>query len=233
MSTTTADVKTSDDTLEIEIKTEGKTRKPRRVVDRDTVAKDFEELITLLEKEVATLQTANKGAKPHTRTGIKFLRTVKKRVTTLSKDTKRAFNTKPKTKRSKNSQSGFMKPVAISDELAKFAGWPTGCLKSRVDATKFLCDYIKKNNLQNPADKRQILPDAALQALLKFNPTTEPKPLTYFRIQSCIQPHFPESAKKAAANAAALQAQVAAQIAAVQATVVQPVVVGQPVMVSA
>ena len=83
-----------------------------------------------------------------------------------------------------------MKPVKISVEMAKFTGWDKDELKSRVDVTKYLCQYIRDNNLQNPKDKRQILTDSKLQKLLRFDPKKETEPLTYFRLQTQLKSHF-------------------------------------------
>ena len=74
--------------------------------------------------------------------------------------------------------------------MAKFTGWDKDELRSRVDVTKFLCQYIRENNLQNPKDKRQILADSKLQKLLKYDPKKESDPLTYFKLQSSLKPHF-------------------------------------------
>lgn len=184
----------SEEVLDIEVKPVVKTRKPRRVVDKASVDRDFDVLCNFVCDEIERIR-ASANSKPPTRSGVKFLRSVNKRVKLLRKDAERAFKLKPKTKRNKNSCSGFMKPVKISDELADFAGWEHGVDKSRVEATKFICAYIKEKDLQNPADRRKILPDDALKVLLSYDPETAKHPLTYFRIQTCIQRHFPESKK--------------------------------------
>jgi chromatin remodeling complex protein RSC6 len=59
-----------------------------------------------------------------------------------------------------------------------------------VDVTRALCKYVKDEDLQNPANKRVILPDTKLKKLLKFDPKKEGKDLTYYMIQSHIQHHF-------------------------------------------
>jgi chromatin remodeling complex protein RSC6 len=82
-----------------------------------------------------------------------------------------------------------MKPVKVSDEMAKFAGWDPAQLKSRIEATKYICQYIKDNNLQNPDDKRKINPDSRLSKLLGYTPSSE-NPLYYYTIQQKIQKHF-------------------------------------------
>ena len=90
-----------------------------------------------------------------------------------------------------NNNSGFLKPVKISNEMAKFTGWNANELRSRVDVTKYLCNYIRENNLQNPKDRRQIIADAKLSKLLNYdNKKDNSEPLTYYRIQSYIKPHF-------------------------------------------
>jgi upstream activation factor subunit UAF30 len=54
----------------------------------------------------------------------------------------------------------FMKPLTPSSQLAKIVG--TSPLP-RTEVTKKLWGYIKKNNLQDPSNKRNINADAALK----------------------------------------------------------------------
>ena len=91
----------------------------------------------------------------------------------------------------KNVNSGFLKPVLLSKEMSDFIGTKQNELKSRVDVTKFLCKYIKDNQLQDEKDRRCILPNKALKALLNYKDTE--KPLTYYRIQTYIKHHFIKS----------------------------------------
>lgn len=69
----------------------------------------------------------------------------------------------------KNQNSGLLKPVAISKDIATFAGWNPDELHSRVDVTKAICDYIKTNGLQKPSNKKNILPDDVLKTLLSWD----------------------------------------------------------------
>lgn len=62
---------------------------------------------------------------------------------------------KPKT-------NGLAKPMTPSAELVAVIG--SGQV-ARSDAVKKLWDYIKAHNLQNPANKREILADAKLKPL--------------------------------------------------------------------
>ncbi|PJC49111.1 hypothetical protein CO033_03350 [Candidatus Nomurabacteria bacterium CG_4_9_14_0_2_um_filter_32_10] len=56
--------------------------------------------------------------------------------------------------------SAFMKPMKISEELAEVVG--KGPMP-RSEVVKALWVYIKKNNLQDPKNKRNIVADAALK----------------------------------------------------------------------
>ena len=60
-------------------------------------------------------------------------------------------------------KSAFMKPMTISAELAEVVG--KGPMP-RSEVVKKLWAYIKKNNLQDSKDKRQINPDAKLGAVI-------------------------------------------------------------------
>ncbi len=60
----------------------------------------------------------------------------------------------------KKVNSAFMKPMTISDELAEVVG--KGPMP-RSEVVKKLWVYIKKNDLQDPKNKRDILADAKLK----------------------------------------------------------------------
>jgi chromatin remodeling complex protein RSC6 len=59
--------------------------------------------------------------------------------------------------------SKFMKPMTPSAELAAVVGAEP---LARTEVTKRLWDYIKEKNLQNPNNKRNILCDAKLKAVM-------------------------------------------------------------------
>lgn len=52
--------------------------------------------------------------------------------------------------------------TSCSDALAAFVGKPR---ESRPQVVKRIWDHVKANNLQDPADKRQILCDPPLRAV--------------------------------------------------------------------
>ena len=59
-------------------------------------------------------------------------------------------------------QTKFMQPMRLSDELAAVVG--KGPMP-RTEVTKKLWAYIKKNKLQDPKNKRDILADSSLKAI--------------------------------------------------------------------
>lgn len=88
-----------------------------------------------------------------------------------------------------NSNSGLQKPMKVTKEMAKFAGWPLDELHSRVDVTKVLCEYIKEYDLQNPENRRQILLNPPLKRLLKYDQAS----LTYPHMQKHLKVLFAEN----------------------------------------
>lgn len=98
---------------------------------------------------------------------------------------------KANAKRNKNkgtrAPSGFVKPAAISAELAKFLSVPADTKMARTDVTKMITAYVKDHKLQDSANGRKINPDAKLKALLKV---TDKDEVTYFNLQKYMKPHF-------------------------------------------
>lgn len=82
----------------------------------------------------------------------------------------------------KKKPSAFMKPVAVSDALAKVVGQGP---MPRTEVTKKLWDYIKKNKLQDTKNKRMINPDDALAKV--FGAST---PIDMFKMVSKISKHL-------------------------------------------
>ena len=97
-----------------------------------------------------------------------------------TKDTKDTKDTKSK------KPSAFMKPVQVSDELAKVTG--KGPM-ARTEVTKKLWDYIKKHKLQDPANKRNIKPDATLAGVFGSSAAID-----MFKMTSKVSKHLKEAA---------------------------------------
>lgn len=91
----------------------------------------------------------------------------------------------------KRAPSGFNKPAPLSAELCKFLGVDKKTELSRPDVTKRITKYIKEHNLQNEANKREILPDKKLGKLLSG--PTDGTALTFFNLQKYIKHHFPKA----------------------------------------
>jgi chromatin remodeling complex protein RSC6 len=81
--------------------------------------------------------------------------------------------------------SAFMKPVAVSDELAEIVG--KGPMP-RTEITKKLWDYIKKHKLQDENNKRNINPDAKLAKVLGA------ESIDMFKMTSKLSKHIKEPA---------------------------------------
>tara|TARA_Y100000389_G_scaffold89478_2_gene85954 strand:- start:9891 stop:10514 length:624 start_codon:yes stop_codon:yes gene_type:complete len=83
--------------------------------------------------------------------------------------------------------SGFVKPTAISKELAGFLGVSNDTTLARTQVTKMITAYVKEHKLQAPENGRKILPDKKLMDLLKCQADEE---VTYFNLQKFMKPHF-------------------------------------------
>lgn len=111
-----------------------------------------------------------------------------KYVTQLKNDTYKFLKLR-KRKQDGDKSSGFMKPVGISDELEDFIGEkPNNAPITRVFITQRLCNYIKQMQLQNPEDKRLIIPDEKLKKL--FDIEKDGEKLTYYSMQQLVQKHI-------------------------------------------
>lgn len=160
----------------------------------DNMTKRFDALIsarmeqlTLTKNELVELKKMQK----------EFLLTVKN----LTKKTKRKrplFNEDGTPRK----PSGFASPVVVSDLLYKFLeqfGVQKGQPIARTDVTRFVTQYIKDKNLQNPEHRREIVPDKALREIFGEpvehkdpNDLSSPKVWTYLRMQKYLSSHFPK-----------------------------------------
>lgn len=85
---------------------------------------------------------------------------------------------------------GFAKEVGISDDLCRFMGVEIGSKIPRTEVTQFLMDYIKTNQLVNPVNKKQVVPDESLWRILGDDARTIPENLTHFTLQKYMTRHF-------------------------------------------
>uniref|UniRef100_A0A6C0F6A9 Uncharacterized protein n=1 Tax=viral metagenome TaxID=1070528 RepID=A0A6C0F6A9_9ZZZZ len=129
-------------------------------------------------------------------TALTLVRNLKSRLQKLEKQVHREHKANLKKMRGRKRRapnpnaepSGFQKPGKVSPELSKFLGLKKDELISRTAVTQRINAYCKQHNLQNPEDKRKILPDAALRKLLKMGKSDE---LTFFNLQKYMKVHYP------------------------------------------
>ena len=91
----------------------------------------------------------------------------------------------------RRASNAFLKPRAITDELAKFMGLPAKSQASQTQVTKFISTYVKEHGCFDPKFKRRIVPDAALAKLLRAKDGQE---VTYLNLQSFLKVHFVKTA---------------------------------------
>ena len=106
------------------------------------------------------------------------------RITTMNKELKELVNVgkslekdfnnivKIMTKKNKNKSngerrhpSGFAVASVLSEEMYEFLNIKKGEKVPRKDVTRMMNDYITKNELRNPDDKRIIIPNEALRKI--------------------------------------------------------------------
>ncbi|VVU95094.1 SWIB/MDM2 domain [seawater metagenome] len=109
-----------------------------------------------------------------------------------------------KNRRNKNSsnrklvKSGFNKPTAVPEPIAKLFDIEEGTLLARTVVTKMIYQYIRDNELQNPENKRQIRPDKKIRNLFSL---TKSDTLSFENFQTHMKKLYPPSKKDLAAMA--------------------------------
>jgi chromatin remodeling complex protein RSC6 len=105
----------------------------------------------------------------------------------LSKLIKKHLKTEEKVKAPRK-KCGFALPTEVTDELCEFLGMEKGNKIARTEVTKQIMAYIKTNHLQNPENRKMIVPDDKLWKLLGED--ARGKEITHFTIQKYINKHF-------------------------------------------
>ena len=78
--------------------------------------------------------------------------------------------------------SKFMQPMQISEKLAAVVGQGP---MPRTEVTKKLWNYIKKQGLQDPKNKRNIIPDDKLEKVFGTK-----KPVNMFEMTKLVSKHL-------------------------------------------
>lgn len=155
-------------------------KKPRKKVTIDSHLEKYQLLISLVKEEIERKQ---KTREP----GIRNVQNIKKMIEELEKEVPKVAKIKRKSDARKI--SGFSLQCVITEELAEFMKIPKNSTPTRIDITNAICAYshIKPNetkeqilrwnhlnpegkrNLQDPKNKMNIIPDAKLKKLLKYD----------------------------------------------------------------
>jgi chromatin remodeling complex protein RSC6 len=132
----------------------------------------------------SVLATLN-GLKHHLSSVVSQIKDIERVVKKQMKQHNRLIEKNEK-KKKKTNPSGFGSPTVVSETLSLFMGLNEGEMVARTEVTKYIIDYIKKNNLQNPQNSQYIIPDSKLKTLFEENS----EQLTYFNMQKHMNKHF-------------------------------------------
>lgn len=155
-------------------------RKARKKVTIESHMEKYQLLISMINEEIERKQKAKES-------GIRSLQSFKKIVKELEGEVPKI--TKIKKNTSVRKVSGFSFQYKITEELAKFMKIPKETTPTRNDITNAICVYchIKPNetkeqilkwknlnpdgkrNLQDPKNKKNIIPDDTLKKLLNYD----------------------------------------------------------------
>lgn len=154
------------------------------VVSTEVVEQVFEESSTelLFNKAINQFQDIQNAMK----TLHSNLKVLQKEILRERKESKKKESKIKKKSDKKKSPSGFAKPSPISPELASFLGLADSEQIARTDVTSKVIAYVKAENLQNPENKKQIVPDAKLGTILQSGNDV----VTFFNLQTYLKKHF-------------------------------------------
>lgn len=167
-----------------------------------------EQTTTTTTTEVESLKSRFERLVKITQEHVVGLKAVTAELRKLQRDHEVAMKEASKKSKRKQSRdgvtrkaSGFASPVTVSDEMYAFLapfGVEHGTPIARTDVTRYITGYIRDNDLQNPAYRREIVPNATLKKLLgpaeELKDPADPsskKVYTYLRLQKYLSKHFP------------------------------------------
>jgi chromatin remodeling complex protein RSC6 len=107
------------------------------------------------------------------------------------RERKESMKRDSKRKKSKNAggpkkPSGITTASSITPVLSNFLNLSENEMIARTQVTSLIIAYIKANNLQNPENKKQIIPDAKLATVLESGSDV----VTFFNLQTYLKKHF-------------------------------------------
>lgn len=127
-----------------------------------------------LEQQFSALMDS---MKEFSRTVRDTLNSFQSELRTLMTQSKKLRRKTKKRTRGNKSPNGFTKTVAVSADMLKFCGKSEGNEMSRNEVNQFIHSYIREHNLQNPNNKRQIVPDSNLKKVLDLSKLRSKKDL--------------------------------------------------------
>ncbi len=153
----------------------------RRVVNKESIRQNWEDLFVTYENELKQCKK-----QPNQKQNLL------KSLNQLRMDTYRLLRIRNRSTdgKGRSNNSGFNKPVKVTPDLARFINVEPNEEVTRVLITQKLCSYVKEKELQNPEDRREILPDDELKKLFDVNDANKDQKLTYYSMQRRIQPHI-------------------------------------------
>ena len=143
------------------------------------VAKKATKKVAKKATKKATKKAAPKKATKKATKKVAAKKTTKKVV--AKKATKKAAPKAAKKKSTRKPNAAFMRPLTPSTALAAVIGSSPA---PRTEVVKKLWDYIRKHNLQNPNNRRNILADDKLQAVFGK------KEVTMFELAGLVGKHL-------------------------------------------
>jgi len=148
------------------------------------------ELKLTIQEDFTNVLSQLNGLKSYCSSVISQVKALEKSVKKQMKQYKREIK-KQEVKKSKKKISGFAVPTNVSNTLSDFMGLTEGQQVARTEVTKFIINYIKTNNLQNPKNNQCIMPDNKLKTLFDCeNEDGTTKQITYFNMQKHMNKHF-------------------------------------------
>lgn len=179
-----------EDTSSSEVSAGKKTVVEDKKVDKnDKKGEKLPEVVNETEGEVSEVSELDKLLEMFAALELQ-MKDIKTQIKAVQKENvknKKILNKeKARKEKARKSPSGFAKPTKISNEMCDFMKISRGSEKSRTEVTRSINQYIKANNLNNPTNKRLIIPDATLKKLLSLKDNEQ---ISFFHMQKYLTPH--------------------------------------------
>lgn len=155
---------------------EKNSKTPKNKVPKVPAQEQLEELYKKLKdlsKEVTQCATAVKSV----------MAQVEREKKTAVSSAKKGDNRDPKTKK-----SGLETPVELSDVMCEFLGIDKGSKRIRNEVKAEVRAHIRNKKLQNPENKREIIPDKKLKTIL--HGYKDGDELTYWTMETYLKHNF-------------------------------------------